>query len=135
MFIIPPALDRSITGAVDGFALLKGGKPERILAGFVGAIWFWNSFLHRYWLGSGSMYQLALDVAVLLSVVVLALPYDRWWLLVAGMTSVLCIATDVSAFAMPLHWWTYGTALFTWGYVFLAALATGTWRAWRARGA
>jgi len=133
MFVIPPALDRSVTGAVYGFALLKGGKPERMLAGLIAAIWFWHSFVHPYWLTARSTYQLTLDIAVLLATFALALRYSRWWLLVAAMAGVLRTATDIASFIIPLRAWTYGTALIVWGYVFLAALTTGTWASWQGR--
>ena len=46
MFVIPPSLDHSISAAAYSFALLKGGTPERILAGLVGTIWLWTHYLH-----------------------------------------------------------------------------------------
>ena len=133
MFMIPIWLDQAIVAAVYGFALLKGGAPERILAGICGVVWFWNTFVHRLWLGHGSPYLMTTHVLLFVVTVALAFHYDRWWLLVAGMAGVLSVATDAAALMMPLHWWAFGTALFIWSYIFIAALAAGAWTSWRER--
>lgn len=131
MFVIPPPIDQTVTGAVYAFAVLKGRTPERTVGGILGVIWLWNTLVHRWLLHPRDTYELMIDLNALLLILALALNCDRWWLLVAGMALLLRVATDIANFMVPLHGWAYGTALITWGYVLLAALAAGTWESWR----
>ncbi len=131
MLVIPPWLDEAVTAAVYGFAVAKGRGPERIIGGFAGAIWAWNSFAHRRWFGPHDGYELVIDLGALAVTLALTLRRERWWLVVASIALVLRVAVDIADFVIPLHGWAYGTALMTWGYVFLAALAACTWESWR----
>jgi hypothetical protein len=122
---------RGATLAVYALALLRGGRPERILAGICTVLWIWGNLLSPYMLGERLPQQLAKDLALLGLIVALALRYDRWWLLVAGMTAVLWIATDLAGMLSPHDPWAFGTAVWTWNAIFLGALAAGTWASWR----
>jgi hypothetical protein len=135
MIVIPHWLDCTLVAAVYAFALGKGGAPERWLAGTYGSVWLFNTLFRPMIYGQHLAYLLTLDVVLALVTVLLAIRYDRWWLLVAGAASLLRIATDGIAILIPLQPWTLGTALITWGYIRLAALATGTWSNWRTRAA
>jgi hypothetical protein len=127
----PPWLYRAVTVLVYVFALFAGGRPERLLAGVCAALWFYANVASPYWLGERLGYQLAKDIALLVLIVTLAIRYDRWWLLVAGATGVLWVATDLAAMISPHDPWAFGTAIWTWNAVFLAALLAGTWSNWR----
>jgi hypothetical protein len=128
---IPLWIDWSAPVLVYALALLKGSAPERLVGGLCAIGWAYGNIFHPYWLGEKLTWQLTKDIVLLVFVVGLAVCYDRWWLLVAGMTAVLWVATDVAEIIAPVHPWAFGTAIWTWGWIFLAALATGTWFSWR----
>jgi hypothetical protein len=117
--------------AVYLFALLKGSTPERLVAAMLGATWIYGNILQPHWYGEMLPYELAKDLAEFVAIAGLALRYDRWWLLAAGSAKLLQTATDVAGMLVPLHGWAFGTVMWIWGYLLLAALAAGTWRAGR----
>ena len=127
VFVIPTWICRTVTASACGFAVAKGSMPERIVGAVCGFVWLWDNFVHPYLLGQRMGYELAKDSLELAILIVLALRYDRWWLFVASMANLLIVATDVANMMAPLHPWAFGTAIWTWSYIRLAALAAGTW--------
>lgn len=132
LFVIPPWFDYSALVFVYASALLKGGAPERTAAVVFGGTWLFSLAIHDR-LGAMPVFETVKDSIRLVVIVVLALRFDRWWLLVGGVTSVLAVATDLAGRLAHIDPWAFGTAIWTWTWIFLAALATGSWSSWRER--
>jgi hypothetical protein len=131
VFALPLWIDWSAPVLVYAFAMLLGSTPERIVGGVGAAGWLCGNVLQPHWYGQMLPAELAKDLLIFAVVTALALRHDRWWLLAAGSATLLAIATDVAGMIMPVHPWAFGTAMWTWGWIFLAALAAGTWVSWR----
>jgi hypothetical protein len=133
LLVIPHWIDWTAPVAVYLFAAAKGSAPERIVAAVGGAGWLYGNVLRPHWYGQMLPTELAKDMVLLVVITWLALRYDRWWLLAAGSMALLHVATDVAGMLSPVHPWAFGTAMWTWNWIFLGALAAGTWANWRGR--
>jgi hypothetical protein len=133
--VIPPWILRSSSVLVYTFALWKGSIPERALAALCAALWFEGNVVHPSSIGDRPAFELAKDSLVCLFTLALATRFDRWWLLVAGMATLLGVATDAAGLIVPVHRWAIGTAHWIWGYLLYGALTAGAWASWRRRSA
>ncbi len=113
-----------------GFALWKGGKPERIGGVAMLLAWIIQPFTvdTKDWLDP-QYAAFATDAPLLAVLVWLALRGDRWWPMWAsafqflGMLMAVIIAVDPRV--RPLA---YMTAVGLWSYLTVIALVVGTWR-------
>lgn len=120
---------------VSGFALVVGGRPERLVA--VANLVAWVATLG---LGRGQDWLqaqwgvLAVDVGFFLFLTYLAVTSGMNWLLFAAAFQLLGTATH---FAMVVgegfQSRTYVWALIIWSYLVLMSLAVGAFTAWRVR--
>ena len=132
---IPAWIDLAIAGLAYAFAMSMGSAPERIVGGSCAGWLIYNNVVAPHHLGEMLPFHLAKDALELALITALAVRFDRWWLLVAGMSVVLWVATDAAGLILPVDGWALGTAMLIWSYIFIAALAAGTWTSWRRRAA
>jgi hypothetical protein len=115
-----------------GYALLRGGGPERIGASFyaVGTgltILARGEAAIRY--GSLEVGPLIVDLAALISFLVLALYARRFWPLWMTAFQAIGTAGHLAKLADPeMIRWAYAFLLGIWSYPMLLLLALGTWR-------
>lgn len=126
--VVPYWIDWAVPALIYVLAVWKGSPPERIIGAYCGALEGFNNLLVPHRVGQMPYLELAEAFIFLLLIVAISMRYDRWWLLVAAAASLLGVATRAAGFFVPLHGWAAGTAQWTWAWVSLAALATGTWR-------
>jgi hypothetical protein len=115
-----------------GYALVRGRKYER-LAAIVFLAASLVSFLAHLSLGRGYVAmnggEIAVDSAVLIAVVAIALASDRFWpLWVAGLQLVDSLAHILKAISTGLPPWAYAIAERFWSYPILVILFIGAWR-------
>jgi hypothetical protein len=115
-----------------GYALIRGGKYERLAAGLFLTASILSAIDH---LTLGVRYQnldigeAVVDSAVLVSVVAIALLSDRFWpLWVAGLQVVDSTAHLLKIMSGDLPLWAYAVAERFWSYPILLILFFGTWR-------
>lgn len=133
MFIVPYWIDYSVPALVYAFALWKGSAPERIVGGLCALNSLYFNLIDVHWLGASLVLDLGRDLLFLAVTATLALRCDRWWLLVAAMTMLLRVATDVAEIVQPVGLWAFSTTIWTWNWIFVATLASGACSAWRLR--
>ncbi len=117
----------SVTFAVSGLALFRGGIPERFVGGFllVGSIVTYL-IADRRWMDV-QFAIMWLDIAGFLVLCAVALLADRWWPLWAAGLQGLCVAIHLAFWAQHrVISLTYMTALNIIGYAVFLALAAGT---------
>jgi hypothetical protein len=116
-----------------GFAILKGGAPERSAA-IACAL---ASLVTPLLLNTKDWFDpqwgvLVVDLALLGALVALALATNRVWLLFASAFQLLGVVIHVAIMVdhgvAPLP---YRRGLVIWSYLTLMALGVGTWGAWR----
>jgi hypothetical protein len=118
-----------------GYAFLRGGRYERLIAGvcILGTIAtvIVNSPLNRMYVHVEGG-ALAVDLAVLIAFTFVALQSDRFWpLWVAGLQLTTSVAHFLKALDPHLIPQAYGLAVRFWSYPILVILAVGSWRAHR----
>jgi hypothetical protein len=118
-----------------GYAFLRGGRYERLIAGvcILGTIAtvIVNSPLNRMYVHVEGG-ALAVDLAVLIAFTIVALQSDRFWpLWVAGLQLTTSVAHFLKALDPHLIPQAYGLAVRFWSYPILVILAVGSWRAHR----
>jgi hypothetical protein len=118
-----------------GYAFLRGGRYERLVAGvcILGTIAtvIVNSPLSRMYVHVEGG-ALAVDLAVLGAFTLVALQSDRFWpLWVAGLQLTTSVAHFLKALDPHLIPQAYGLAVRFWSYPILVILAVGSWRAHR----
>jgi uncharacterized membrane protein YecN with MAPEG domain len=118
-----------------GYAFLRGGRYERLIAGvcILGTIAtvIVNSPLNRMYVRVEGG-ALAVDLAVLIAFTFVALQSDRFWpLWVAGLQLTTSVAHFLKALDPHLIPQAYGLAVRFWSYPILVILAVGSWRAHR----
>ncbi|MDB5468716.1 MAG: hypothetical protein JWR84_276 [Caulobacter sp.] len=117
----------SITAAVTGLAVLKGGPPERLCGAFLFVACQVTYLIpDRRWIDV-QFAVMILDVFVLLVFVALALRADRWWPLwmsgLQGLAVIIHLAFWAQHRVISL---TYSIALNIIGYAVLIPLLLGT---------
>lgn len=111
---------------VSGFALWRGGRPERLVSIANVAAWFLTPLAHQWLDPNWGVF--AVDLAFLAVLLWLALTTDRTWLLFAaafqllGVVIHVAIAVDRSVMALA-----YMRGVVIWSYLVLASLGVGTW--------
>jgi hypothetical protein len=114
---------------VSGYALLKGGRPERIVA----VANLLASFLTPLMPDSANAADpewgtLFLDIAFLAVLLGTCLVTDRLWLLFATAFQLLGVAIHIAIVADPgVGGWAFMTALIIFSYLVLFSLGVGTW--------
>jgi hypothetical protein len=118
--------------AICGYALWRGQRDERIVAGIcvvasVVSFLSLTQWQDRY---SNVEYRLLLvDIVTLASFVAVALQSSRFWpLWVAGLQLTTSMGHMLKAIDVELIPVAYGAALRMWSYPILIILAVGTWR-------
>lgn len=115
---------------VCGYALWRGGAPERIAAAlFGGAAGLTYAFLYDYGFGSVSESYLLLDLALFVTIAALSLWADRFWpMWVAALQLVILATHGVRAFHPELLPFVYYVATAKLAYPMILLLAVGTLR-------
>jgi hypothetical protein len=116
-------------GLVCGYALWRGGRPERLTALASLGAWLLSRLVFNYrdWVDP-QWAVLAVDVAFLIALTTLAVTTDRTWALFAaafqllGVIIHLAITLDHGIRALA-----YVRGLVIWSYLVLIALGVGTW--------
>lgn len=111
-----------------GYAIWRGGRPERIVGWTVLLVWTFSPFLinTRDWVDP-QWADAALDLVVLAILLWLALTSNRYWPMWAAAfhgIGVLMHATMLIDRRVPP--WSYRTAAAIWSYVLLLTLVAGT---------
>lgn len=116
-----------------GYALLRGGAPERIAAGLQLGAFAINLPLH--WMLEAGRYRttlvgtMTIDLLLLVALFVLAHRSTRFWPLWLtgwqGAAVVAHLAKLLDPSMVPLG---YAIQTTLWGYLMLVAMAVGTWR-------
>jgi hypothetical protein len=121
-----------LTALCGGYALLRGGAPERIgaaiiILGSALTVALGSAWAHRFeHVETGIV---AVDVAVLLGFVLLAVFSDRFWPLWVSALQAIGVLTHLARALEPnLMPWAYGVALAMGVYPMLLLVALGTWR-------
>ena len=113
-----------------GYALFRGGKPERIGAGIVIVASFFTSDLAPHGLGwaGASMNLVLIDSLTMSAVTVLALTSNRYWPMWFAGFCLVGLMTHVAAAAMPeFAPKAYSLSQGFWAYPAIGAMALGTW--------
>ena len=136
----PPAMHPryiywAILLAICGYALWRGQRDERIVAGIclVASVASFLSLTQWHDRYSNVEYRLLLvDIVTLASFVAVALQSKRFWpLWVAGLQLTTSMGHMLKAIDSSLIPVAYGAALRMWAYPILIILAVGTWRSHR----
>lgn len=132
-----PMLFRLLLVAVILYALLRGGRDERIvallcLAGVIGTELMLPPPDQRF--AGMEMGVMAVDLVLLAGFVAVALRSARFWpLWVAGLQLTAAMGHLLKGIDTGLLPHAYGAALTFWSYPILLILAVGTWRHYRRR--
>ncbi|MDB5468880.1 MAG: hypothetical protein JWR84_440 [Caulobacter sp.] len=110
------------------YAILRGGRPEKIAGVVIAVAWVGSSLLQdRIHILSPQWAVAWLDVVLFAIFVGMALRWRRVWLIVACATQLLTAATHFTALLDPrLFALAIITAYYVWSYATLIALAWGT---------
>ncbi len=132
-----PILYWTLLALTCGYALLRGGRYERMVAIICIVASFAtisvNSPLSMRYVGVESG-ALLVDVAVLAAFIVVALQSDRFWpLWVAGLQLTTSLAHFLKALSPDLIPAAYGAAVRFWSYPILIILFVGAWRSQQRR--
>jgi hypothetical protein len=115
-------------------ALCLGGRSERVGAAAILGGWIASVLVTIPGGWEPANLLVAVDIAVLLALVGLALRSHRYWPILAAAFQLLAIITHwAHSLDRTLSGWAYMTAGIIWGYLLVGALALGTWNAWRER--
>ena len=118
-----------------GFALWRGGRPERVAASACLVAWVATRLAYDYSDRIDPQWGiLAVDISFLAVLVYLALTTDRLWLLFAAAFQLLGVAIHLAiTLDRAIRAVAYIQALIIWSYLVLLSLAIGTWFHWRNR--
>ena len=116
-----------------GFALWRGGRPERVAAGACLVAWVATRLAYNYGDRIDTQWGiLAVDIGFLAVLIWLALTTDRLWLLFAAAFQLLGVAIHLAiTLDRAIRAVAYIQALIIWSYLVLLSLAIGTWFHWR----
>ena len=125
---IPAMVGFVVMAAVCLYALLRGGRPEKIAGGVIAVAWVASSLLQdRIHILSPQWAVAWLDVVLFVVFVIMALRWRRGWLIIACATQLLTAATHFTTLLDPrLFALAIITAYYVWSYATLIALAWGT---------
>lgn len=132
-----PMLFRLLLVAVILYALLRGGRDERIvallcLAGVIGTELLLPPPDQRF--AGMELGVMAVDLVLLAGFIAVALRSIRFWpLWVAGLQLTAAMSHLLKSIDTNLLPHAYGAALTFWSYPILLILAVGTWRHYRRR--
>ncbi len=119
---------------VSGFALWRGGRPERIIAIANLAAWILTPLTYRTNLLDPQWGVFAVDLMFLAILVWFAVTTDRTWLLFAAAFQLLAVITHIAIAVDPgVRTLAYFRGLVIWSYLVLGALAVGAWNRRRER--
>jgi hypothetical protein len=115
--------------AVSAYALWRGGRVERLVAGANILAWLItiavqnrHDWLHPQW------GVLAVDLAFLGLLLTLVVRTTRSWVMPAAAFQLLAVVTHMAIMAdKGVRAWAYITALILWSYLVLISLAAGTY--------
>jgi hypothetical protein len=122
-----------LTFGIGGAALWFGDRPAKLMGAACITAFLVTLRVQDHHEHYRPQYAIAaVDMALLIFVIYLAVVYRRGWLTAAGGFMMLVVATHL-AFVIDLHIVPNirATAANVWAYLTLAALAWGTWTAWR----
>lgn len=114
-----------------GYALLRGGAPERIVAALLVAT------IELSWLlltplairfRHVELGVLLVDIFLFLAFYALSLPSRRFWPIWMTSLQGMGMLSHLSVYAPHVIQWAYGNAVQLWGYPMLVLLAVATWR-------
>jgi hypothetical protein len=131
--VIPYWIEWTLPWVVFALAILLGSVPERTIAIACAMVLANSDFVMPHRSGQMLTLELCTSIATFVLTTAMALRWDRWWLLFAAMISLLMVGLNIAGMLTPVHWWAFGTAGWTFAYLFLASLSAGTWTAWRNR--
>jgi hypothetical protein len=112
-----------------GFALWRGGRPERAAAAACLGAWLATRLAYNYgnWIDP-QWGILSVDIGFLGVLIYLALTTDRLWLLFAAAFQLLGVAIHLAiVIDHAIRATAYIQALIIWSYLVLLTLAMGTW--------
>jgi hypothetical protein len=118
-----------------GFALWKGGWPERIVGAASLVAWVTSLAVlnRRQWLDP-QLGVLTIDCIYLALLFFLSFTWHRIWLLFATAFQLLGVVIHIASLVDPgVRTLAYLRGLTIWSYLLLLALAVGTWIAMRDR--
>jgi hypothetical protein len=113
---------------VSGYALWRGGPPERLVGAVNLVAWLITRVVEdrKDWFDT-QWGILSVDIVFLAVLVWLALTRDRWWILFAAAFQLLGVVTHMAILAdTQVRSLAYLRSLAIWSYLVLAALAVGT---------
>lgn len=115
--------------AVSAYALWRGGRVERLVAGANILAWIVTIVVQNRqdWLNP-QWGVLAVDVAFLGLLLALVVRTTRTWVMPAASFQLLAVVTHMAIMAdRGVRAWAYLTALILWSYLVLITLAAGTY--------
>lgn len=124
--VLPQQIWFALMMLVSGWALWRGGTPEKRVAVANVAAWFLTPLTYDANASGLQWGVLGVDGLFLAYLVWLALTADRLWLLFAtafqllGVVTHVALAVDADVPALPYRW-----GLVIWSYLVLASLAVG----------
>jgi hypothetical protein len=128
MITLPALIGFVVMAAVCLYALIKGGRPEKIAAVVIAVAWAASALLQdRIHILSPQWAVAWLDVVLFVVLLGMALVWRRGWLMFASASQLLTAATHFTTLLDPrLFALAIITAYYIWSYATLGALAWGT---------
>lgn len=116
-----------MTFLVTGFAMWRGGGPERLFGLMLLVVTIITFLLpDRRWMDV-QFNVMWLDIGFFLTLVALALMADRWWTLVAAALQGVCVLIHLAFWAqMKITSLVYSTGLNLIGHMLMVTLVAGT---------
>jgi len=115
---------------VCGLAAWRGRDPERLAAGGYLAAWALTVVVFKDGSRDIQWAVMAIDGALLVLMVGLALRSRRFWPLFVAALQLLAVLTHIArALDARVSGWAYLTAVLVWGYLALGMIAYGAWTA------
>jgi hypothetical protein len=130
--IIRATLFLAATAAASAYAVRRGGQPERISAALVVAATIATMVIPAASYRTVVWPLFAIDAALLVGLVAVALVADRFWPLYLAAVQLLTVALHgVRAYDLVILPAVYARIGGELGYLAIGILAVGTWRHWR----